>query len=248
MSTGDDDGYDDIPDYYYSPQPVPNRERLQERLDASATRRLQNRTSAMGQFRIATSSQSFRARSRAEDVRRHSLDYFERRHRMKYLRALHGRTSRGIPEGGGVSLFAQVDDSGLERRRLVVKYHMDEDRGANEAKWLQRFAKIDHVVNLVQLEAEVQVTPPETAASSSSTARTRPPTITAASAHPQWLNPSYTGADQIGVAEMVVRNKIPMMVLEYMPYGDLSIVRQRCRDEGVDPPERFLWSLMLCCG
>lgn len=202
----------------------------------------------MGQFRIATSSQSFRARSRAEDVRRHSLDYFERRHRMKYLRALHGRTSRGIPEGGGVSLFAQVDDSGLERRRLVVKYHMDEDRGANEAKWLQRFAKIDHVVNLVQLEAEVQVPPSETAASSSSTARNRPPTITAASAHPQWLNPSYTGADQIGVAEMVVRNKIPMMVLEYMPYGDLSDVRQRCRDEGVDPPERFLWSLMLCCG
>ncbi|KAK6189455.1 hypothetical protein LQW54_013250 [Pestalotiopsis sp. IQ-011] len=240
MSSDDDDGYDDIPDYYYQRLPVPDRSRIGRRLLASLNKRLQYRSSAMGQFREATSSESFRARSRAEEVRRHSRDYFENRHRMKYIRALRSGASKGVPEGGGVSLFAQTYADGTERRRLVVKYHMDEHRGANEAKWLQRFADIDHIVDLVKLDPEIQDT------SSEATAETTPSSITAATAHPQWYNPNYTGEDQIGVTEMVVRNHIPMMVLEYMPYGDLSDVRQRCRDQGVDPPERFLWSLMLC--
>lgn len=84
------------------------------------------------------------------------LDYFEWRHRFRYLKTMRGvRPNR---DGGGASLFAEIegnpDRDGVERRRVVVKYGILTQRLYGEMYWLQRFGKLEHVVNVVHLGDE----------------------------------------------------------------------------------------------
>ncbi|KAK7954000.1 hypothetical protein PG996_014886, partial [Apiospora saccharicola] len=75
---------------------------------------------------------------RAARLHHEVLDYFEYRHRFRYL-----KTMRGVQpnrDGGGVSLFAEIEGS--------------LNRGGSEKRRVALFEKLEHVVNVVHLGDE----------------------------------------------------------------------------------------------
>lgn len=238
---GDQYDYEDMYDGIFLPLNTDDPSRARERMVESLKRKYRFRESLVGQFRMHQRSKAFRERVRCEETRDHVSAYFTHRHRMRYLKTMRSKTSNGL---SGASLFAQFNEDGTERRRLVVKYCMDEGRGKNEAEWLQRFAGVDHIVNLVPLEGEAQNTSGGAGTPASSV-------ITLTSSTPKFSAPPIPGAypdpGNEDFEDPSVNIGIPMMVLEYMEGGDLNEVRQRCKDQDIEPPDRFLWAVSLCC-
>ncbi|ETS78254.1 hypothetical protein PFICI_10316 [Pestalotiopsis fici W106-1] len=223
---GDADDFDDIYDGIFLPLPVVDPSQVRQRVAQSMIRRAKFRNSLIGRFRTHLRSNAFKQKVKTEEIRSDVSAYFTTRHRMRYLKTMRSTSSVG---GGGASLFAQLNEDGTERRRLVIKYSVDEGRGQNEAEWLENFARVDHIVNLVRLGEPTK----------NNSGGGSIPKVPGAFPDP--------GDKEIEETQTWSTNiYLPMMVLEYMAGGDLNDVRQRCREQDVLPPDRFLWALALC--
>ncbi|KAI0123274.1 hypothetical protein BJ170DRAFT_713415 [Xylariales sp. AK1849] len=247
MSDSSGSGYDDVYDGMWTRLPVVSRSRWMERTRAAMrnARRRQavTQNSFVHRFRAELESDEFQHHVRMASIRNEVKEYFSNKHNFKYLKTMRSTST----DGGGANLFADMDRlTGMEIRRLIVKYSDDTDTGDNEIKWMNLLGGLEHVVNVIYMDDDAL----RRSRGAAGGAHTQGEDVDMHNADNMTSTRGLMGSLVNSLSQLVIRPprtpSRPTIVLEYLESSDLHALRQRFKEAGAQPPVGFLWRVLLC--
>jgi hypothetical protein len=182
-------------------------------------------------------------REPAQSIETEVRNYFTTKHNFQYVKPI------GDGNHGGTGLFNEIEpQTGSVKRPLVVKFSLEageaDDQLRNELYWLPRL-DFEHIVKTIALSDLAQKESDGLREEYLKADGTDIDETESVDEMVRWF--ARLTVDDPEPAPDIALPERPIMVLEYLPYGNLAEIRQRFADVNKPVPNRLLWRVALCC-